>query len=67
MVQSIRDGLRDECDMQTRLAASKLWLKAHGKMQPEQKGNMNITAEDVVVQILNQQQQVVEKEKEHGK
>jgi len=54
VVQAIREGLADGNDMQTRLAASKLWLKAHGKLQPDNQGQVNVTAEDVVIQILNQ-------------
>jgi len=59
VVKSIQDGLSDACDMPTRLSASKLWLKAHGKLQKDDTQNtgMNVTAEDVVIQILNQNNQ----------
>ena len=53
VIEAVSDGLVTD-DMSQRLSAAKLWLKAHGRAQPQaQGGNVNITAEDVVVQILN--------------
>ena len=53
VVHAVRNGL-DDPDPKVGLMASSLWLKAHGKFAPERSGvNMPITAEDVVIQILN--------------
>lgn len=55
VIDSVRNGLdSEECTDQ--LNAAKIWLKAHGKMQPDViKGNdTNISAEKIVFQILNQ-------------
>jgi hypothetical protein len=56
VVEEIRYCLQD-ADPRIRLDACEKWLKAHGKFQPNQKTQVNITAEDVVVQILNQYSQ----------
>jgi hypothetical protein len=56
VIEAIEDGL-DEEDIWMRLQAAKLWLKAHGKgsaLQPPPTAQFNITAEDVVVQLLQQ-------------
>ena len=56
VVQSIREGLVDpEPGVQT--DARRDWLKAHGKFQPAVKeggGNVNMSAEKIIFQILNQ-------------
>lgn len=51
-VQAIRAGL-DDCDLDVALRAADMWFKAHGKYKSTQTVQ-NITAEDVVIQILNQ-------------
>jgi len=51
VVQAVREGL-DNGDVGTKLEASKIWLKAHGKYTKEET-SLNVTAEDVVIQILN--------------
>lgn len=52
VVQVIRSGLTD-ADMDIALRSADMWLKAHGKYKSTQTVQ-NITAEDVVIQILNQ-------------
>lgn len=55
VIQAVREGL-DATEMKDRLSAAKLWLKAHGRAagsSSKEAGDINITAEDVVVQILN--------------
>lgn len=51
VVHAVRGGL-DDPDPKIALMASQLWLKAHGKFAPERQAVGNITAEDVVIQIL---------------
>lgn len=51
VVLAVKEGL-DHNDIGTKLDASKIWLKAHGKYTKEE-GSINITAEDVVFNILN--------------
>ena len=56
VIQSIRLGLNPSQDLKDQLSAAKLWLKAHGKggVKVEKGGDTyNLTAEDVVFQILN--------------
>jgi len=56
VIQSIRMGLEPTKDIKDQLSAAKLWLKAHGKggVKIEKGGDTyNLTAEDVVFQILN--------------
>jgi hypothetical protein len=55
VIEAVRDGLVVEAGTTSRLDAARLWLKAHGRSTPSPSGggNVNITAEDVVVQILN--------------
>jgi hypothetical protein len=54
VVASIREAL-DYGDLDQKLAASEKWLKAHGKYSSTNQGlQVNLTAEDIVVQILNQ-------------
>ena len=59
VIEAVRDGLQPEAEPGVRLQAAKLWLKSHGKHQPAAgpTNQVNLTAEDVVIQILNQQQQ----------
>ena len=56
VVNSIREGLvSPEAGVQT--DARRDWLKAHGKFQPlvkEGGGNINVSAEKIIFQILNQ-------------
>ena len=52
-VQVIRDGLKSR-DMKIALDAADKWLKAHGKYQKSEGTQINITAEDIVMNILNQ-------------
>jgi predicted transcriptional regulator len=53
VVIAIRDALKyGEIDQ--KLQAAEKWLKAHGKYQPSSSQTINLTAEDVVFQILNQ-------------
>ncbi len=54
VVSVIKESLTSP-DERVRLEAAEKWLKAHGKyqQQPVQQ-NLNITAEDVVIQILNE-------------
>ena len=52
------DGIRaclDSGDPKTVLEASDKWLKAHGKYAKSESTTVNITAEDIVMNILNQQ------------
>ena len=51
VVKAVKEGL-DNGDIGTKLEASKIWLKAHGKYTRED-SSINVTAEDVVIQILN--------------
>jgi len=53
IVDKVRELLQSTDDG-TVLRAIEIWMKAHGKYTPTSTGGMNITAEDVVVQILNQ-------------
>lgn len=57
VIQAVREGLVAD-DMSHRLDAAKTWLKAHGKFSSESKPiqQFNLTAEDVVFNILNQRQ-----------
>jgi len=55
VIKAVREGL-EATEMKDRLQAAKLWLKAHGRVAApkEDKGDTyNITAEDVVFQILS--------------
>lgn len=55
VIQTIREGMEPGKEMKDRIAASKLWLKAHGRPGAAVGGStINVTAEDVVFQILNQ-------------
>lgn len=55
VIQAVRENL-DHDDPKVRNDAAKTWLKAHGKFTPDQSSNqVNVTAEEVVFQILNQQ------------
>jgi len=57
VVSVIRGGLKSD-DERIRLESAEKWLKAHGKYQPNQvKQEINLSAEDVVIQILNQNQE----------
>lgn len=51
VVQVVREGLEDP-DPRIRLEATNQWLKAHGKFREGSVNIENITAEDVVFQIL---------------
>lgn len=55
VIIAVREGLCSD-DMGQRLDAAKTWLKAHGKFssEPKQGQQINLTAEDIVVNILNQ-------------
>jgi hypothetical protein len=56
------DGIRaclDSGDPKTVLDAADKWLKAHGKYQKSEGTQINITAEDIVMNILNQAPQQV--------
>jgi hypothetical protein len=54
VIDTIEDGLLSE-DMTIRLQAADKWLKAHGKFAPKvSDSQVNITAEDIVFNILNQ-------------
>ena len=53
VVDCIRDGL-DSPDLKINLEASDKWLKAHGKYAKSEATTVNITAEDIVMNILNQ-------------
>lgn len=57
VIQAVKDGLLSE-DMSHRLDAAKTWLKAHGKFSGDTKQvqQINLTAEDIVFNILNQRQ-----------
>jgi len=57
VVGVIRDCLKSK-DERVQLEAAEKWFKAHGKYTPTSAGGLNITAEDVVVQILNQNKEV---------
>lgn len=52
-VDAIRCGL-DSMDPKIRLEAADKWLKAHGKYGKSEGTQVNITAEDIVMNILNQ-------------
>jgi hypothetical protein len=53
VVQTIRDGINDP-DIEVRLTAADKWLKAHGKYGSSNQVVNHLTAEDVVINILNQ-------------
>lgn len=54
VVDTIRDGLGSP-DLKIALEAADKWLKAHGKYGKSEGGTtVNITAEDIVMNILNQ-------------
>lgn len=55
VIDSVRNGLDSE-EVPDQLNASKIWLKAHGKMQPDvvKSSETNLSAEKIVFQILNQ-------------
>jgi len=55
VIETIRDGLTHP-DMRMRLDAADKWLRSHGKYRDTGQQQINITAEDVVLQILNQGQ-----------
>jgi len=50
VVDAVRQNLADP---EKQLEAANLWLKANGKFKDSAKLNVNVTAEDVVMQILN--------------
>jgi hypothetical protein len=54
VVDNVNKGL-DDPDAKIRAIYINMWLKAHGKFANESKGNgqVNITAEDVVLNMLN--------------
>lgn len=53
-IEAIKKGL-ESSDEKVKLSAAQVWLKAHGKFVPDNgNGDTNITAEQVVVQILNE-------------
>ena len=52
-VNAIRDGL-GSADMKIALEAADKWLKAHGKYMKSEGTQINVTAEDIVFNILNQ-------------
>lgn len=56
-VEAIRQGL-DSADAKIQLEAADKWLKAHGKYQKSEGTQVNITAEDIVMNILNQKLEV---------
>lgn len=57
VVEVIKTSLKSD-DERIRLEAAEKWLKAHGKYQPTQTApQMQITAEDIVINILNQSKQ----------
>ncbi len=51
VVKVINNGL-ENADPRIQLEAAEKWLKAHGKYRPSEGGGVNITAENVVMQIL---------------
>lgn len=51
VVQTIRDCLKSDKET-VRLDAAEKWFKAHGKYQPKQDKESELTAEDVVKKIL---------------
>lgn len=54
VVEVIRETLQSK-DERVQLEAVNIWMKAHGKFQPAKaEGQVVVTAEDVVIQILNQ-------------
>jgi len=54
VVDTVKDKL-ESGDERVQLEAVNIWMKAHGKFAPKQsETQVKITAEDVVVQILNQ-------------
>jgi hypothetical protein len=57
VIQAVREGLVSD-DMSHRLDAAKTWLKAHGKFSGDAKQvqQINLTAEDIVFNILNQRE-----------
>ena len=52
-IKAVKDGLESD-DEKVKLNAAQIWLKAHGKFVPDREGDTNITAEQIVVQILNE-------------
>lgn len=57
VVDAVKTGLKD-LDPKVQLSAASLWLKSHGKIKEADGGTtVNVTAEDVVFQILNQSNQ----------
>lgn len=58
VVDSVRTSLVDP-DPRVKLDAAKIWLKAHGRIQPNEihkEGDTNLSAEKIVFQILNQKE-----------
>lgn len=55
VIQTVSDALASD-DLNKRLEAAKVWLKAHGKFSDAQRPSLqvNLTAEDVAIQILSQ-------------
>lgn len=56
VIEAVKSGLVSD-DLSLRLDAAKIWLKAHGKLSDSnhQSGQqVNLTAEDIVINILNQ-------------
>lgn len=59
VIQAVKDGLGSQV-ISERLSAATTWLKAHGKLSGEkiqQNVQVNLTAEDIVFNILNQRQE----------
>lgn len=50
VVKVVKDKLKDK---EKQLEAASLWLKANGKIGKDAQTTVNVTAEDVVMQILN--------------
>ena len=57
VVDGIRDALSSP-DLTTVLKGSDQWLKAHGKYAKSEGVNVNITAEDIVMNILQQRPEI---------
>lgn len=53
-ISAVRSGL-DALDPDTKLKAAQIWLKAHGKFESKQQTVVNVTAEDVVLQLIQGQ------------
>ena len=60
IIQVVKDGIKPQEEIKDRMTAAKLWLKAHGRSNGSGSGSgsgsnsvINVTAEDVVFQILN--------------